>query len=230
MKLPYEITAPLIVVCGHFGSGKTNVSVALALALKKAGKDVTLIDLDIINPYFRAADAEALMKANGIRCINPMFANTNVDVPTIGPEVASVFIEAKNEGKIAIFDVGGDNGAAALGKYQKDFLEIGYNMLGVVSRYRPLTETPELAAEGLREIEYYSRLSFTHIVNNSNIGNETTKEYVADSFPYAEEISRLTSLPVAFTSVVNAPFTDELKKEYPEQNIFTINDTTKKLF
>ena len=69
MKLPYEITAPLIVVCGHFGSGKTNVSVALALALKKAGKDVTLIDLDIINPYFRAADAEALMKANGIRCI-----------------------------------------------------------------------------------------------------------------------------------------------------------------
>jgi len=230
VKLPYNVTAPLIIVCGHFGSGKTNVSVALALALKKAGKEVTLIDLDIINPYFRAADAEALMKKNNIRCINPEFANTNVDVPVIGPEVASVFVEAKKTGRVAIFDVGGDNGAAALGEYKNDFLEVGYDMLCVVNKYRPLTETPELAAEGLREIEYYSRLRCTHIVNNSNIGKETDREYVEGSFEYADEISRLTSLPLAFTSVVRSDFTDALIADYPEKNVFTINDTTKKLF
>ena len=74
-KTPFFPDKPILIVCGHFGSGKTCVSVALALALKKSGKNVTLVDLDIVNPYFRAADAAELMKANGINCINPEFAN-----------------------------------------------------------------------------------------------------------------------------------------------------------
>lgn len=230
MSLSYKPSAPVIIVCGHFGSGKTNVSVSLALELKKQGKNVTLIDIDTVNPYFRAADAKELMERNGIKCINPEFANTNVDVPSLTSDIRSVFVSAKGENNVAIFDVGGDNGAAALGQYKKDFEACGYEMLCVVSKYRPLTDTPELAVEGLREIEYYARLRCTHIINNSNIGEETTLSDVKDSFAYSDEICRISELPLAFTSVMRSDFSDELVEKYPEKNFFVIENTTKKLF
>ena len=230
-KLPFEPTSPIIIVCGHFGSGKTCVSVALALALKKSGKNVTLVDLDIVNPYFRAADAEKLMKENGINCINPEFANTNVDIPSLGAEVHSVFAKAEiDRDSVTILDVGGDSGAAALGRYRHMIEKVGYHMLFVVSKYRPLTDTAELTVENMREIEYYSRLSCTHIVNNSNIGNETTLSYVENSFDYAKEISRLSGLPEAFTSVVKSSFCAELEEKYKDKNFFFIDNTTRKLF
>jgi len=230
MPLSYKPSAQIIVVCGHYGAGKTNVSVALALEMKKSGKNVTLIDIDTVNPYFRAADAKELMEKNGIKCINPEFANTNVDVPSLTADIRSVFVSAKDDNNIAIFDVGGDNGAAALGQYKRDFEACGYDMLCVVSKYRPLTDTPELTVEGLREIEYYARLRCTHIVNNSNIGFETTISDIEDSFEYSSEICRISGLPEAFTSVVRSDFTDELVKKYPNKDFFLIDNTTKKLF
>ena len=230
-KLPFEPTSPIIIVCGHFGSGKTCVSVALALALKKSGKNVTLVDLDIVNPYFRAADAEKLMKENGINCINPEFANTNVDIPSLGAEVHSVFAKAETDrDSVTILDVGGDSGAAALGRYRHMIENVGYHMLFVVSKYRPLTDTAELTVENMREIEYYSRLSCSHIVNNSNIGDETTLSYVENSFDYAKEISELSGLPEAFTSVVKSDFCAELEEKYKDKNFFFIDNTTRKLF
>lgn len=230
-NIPYKTDKKIIIVSGHFGSGKTCVSVALALALKKAGKNVTVADLDIVNPYFRAADAEALLKENGIRCINPEFANTNVDIPSLSADIQSIFATADSDrNSVAILDVGGDSGAAALGRFRHEIERIGYDMLFVSSKYRPLTESAEMAVENIREIEIYSRLCVSHIVNNSNIGEETTLEYVENSFEYAEEICRLSGLPEAFTSVVKRDFCDELVKKYPTKNFFFIEDTTRKLF
>lgn len=231
MALPFIPQNPLIVVCGHYGSGKTNVSVALALELKKSGKNVTLIDLDTVNPYFRAADSAELLKSNGIECINPEFANTNVDIPSLGAEVRSAFFkDFHSTNSVAIFDVGGDNGAAALGQYKRDFDRVGYDMLLVVNQYRPLTETPELAVEGMKDIEYYSRLKCTHAVNNSNLGIETTFETVVDSIEYFNVFCKLSGLRRAFTSVVKSDFSDDLIAKYPNENFFFIENSTKKLF
>ena len=230
MNCPYIPSAPLVIVSGHFGSGKTNISVALALEFKRMGKSVTLVDLDIVNPYFRAADAEELLRSNGIKCINPEFANTNVDVPSLGSEIQSVFVSAEDPNSVAIFDVGGDNGAAALGRYKRDFDRIGYDMLCVVSKYRPLSETPELAIESVKEIEYCSRLRCTHIINNSNIGGETTLEDIENSFEYSERICELTSRPEAFTCALRSDFSDTLKTRNPNKKFFFMDNTTKKLF
>ncbi len=230
-NIPYLTDKKIIIVSGHFGSGKTCVSVALALALRAAEKNVTVADLDIVNPYFRAADSEALLTSHGIRCINPEFANTNVDIPSLGADIQSIFaISDKDENSVAILDVGGDSGAAALGRFRHEIERIGYDMLFVASKYRPLTETAEMTVENIREIEAYSRLSVSHIVNNSNIGEETTLEYVENSFAYADEICRLSGLPEAFTSVVKRNFCTELSEKYPEKNFFFIEDTTRKLF
>ena len=150
----------IIVVTGHFGAGKTNFAVNLAKEAKKTGRPVTLIDLDIVNPYFRAADDKGELEELGIRCIIPDFANTNVDIPTLPPEIYSALEAYENPDYdgVTIFDVGGDNGAAALGMYEKWFREYPYSMLYCCSLYRPLTEEPEDAVGCMREIEYYSRL------------------------------------------------------------------------
>lgn len=218
-----------IIVCGHFGSGKTNVSVGLALGLGRGSG--ALVDLDIVNPYFRAADAAPLMKDAGIDCLVPQYANTNVDIPSLGGEIYSVFAkEESNPEYRAVFDVGGDSGAAALGRFREYFFRFGYSMIFVVSMYRPLTADPESAVADLREIEAISRLAATHIINNSNIGKETTAADIAASIDYAKKISELTGLPLLCTTLHNREFCDSLSREYPGLDFLPIPDSTRRLF
>ncbi len=209
----------IIIVAGHFGTGKTNVSVSLALA--SASRGSVIIDLDTVNPYFRAADSVPELRAAGVRTIIPEYSNTNVDIPTLPPEIASVFFSDET----AIFDVGGDDGAAALGVYERDISRVGYEMLYVINMYRLLIADPEDAVAVMREIEGYSRLRFTGIVNNSNLGAETTRETVAASVSYAECVSKLTGLPVVFTSVIG-----DARAPEGVENVFVMDDHTKKLF
>ena len=209
----------IIIVAGHYGAGKTNV--AVSLALKSAERGVAVIDLDTVNPYFRAADSASVLRAAGVRTIIPEYANSNVDIPTLPPDIASVF----SSDELAIFDVGGDDGASALGVYERDIRSAGYEMLYVTNMYRPLTATPEDAVAVMREIESYSRLNFTGIVNNSNIGAETTRDAVEMSAAYAESISRLTGLPVVFTSVIG-----EDAAPRGTGRVLVMDNHTKKLF
>ncbi len=218
-----------LIVCGHFGSGKTNVSVALAKLFAKMDRKVTLLDFDIVNPYFRAADAKNELNALSIDTILPMFANTNIDIPTLDGDVNRAFL-SKTEKSLAIFDVGGDNGATALGRFNHEFVRLGYNMLYVTNMYRPLTENIELCLENIAEIEYYSKLKFTHIVNNSNLGVETELKTVTNSFEYAKELCEAASLPLLCTTVVKSNFSTDLIKKYPKNNIIEIKNSTKNLF
>ena len=201
----FGLSKRIIVVTGHFGAGKTNVAVNLALALQQEGKRVTLIDFDIVNPYFRAADNRALLEAAGVRTILPTYANTNVDIPVIPAEVSSVFADPDG---IAIFDVGGDDvGATALGVYRNQIAAAGYDMLYVCNCYRPLTADPADAAALMRDIHGRAGLTCTAIVNNSNLGAETTPETVSDSFAWAEQVAKHCGLPICFdsTTLPDAP-------------------------
>ncbi|HAZ19163.1 MAG TPA: hypothetical protein DCY75_03195, partial [Clostridiales bacterium] len=107
------------IFCGHYGSGKTNISVNAVLAYKKEHPDeqVTLLDMDIVNPYFRASDNEQDIIQAGIRPISPLYAGSNVDIPALTSAVYSAF-----EDDYAVFDVGGDDsGATVLGVYADYF-------------------------------------------------------------------------------------------------------------
>ena len=217
----------IIIVTGHFGSGKTNFAVNLAREELKLGRPVTLIDLDIVNPYFRAADNRSELEELGARCIVPDFANTNVDIPTLPPEIYSALEEyERGSDRITIFDVGGDNGAAALGMYERFFAASGYTLLYAASKYRPLTEKPEDAAELLSEIEYYSRLKAGGIVNTSNLGEETTAEDVRASLDWAEELCRICKLPLICT-VAEERIASGLSDV---EGIFPIRYATKRLY
>lgn len=196
---------------GHYGSGKTNIAVNYALYLKEQGKDVVIADMDIVNPYFRTKDSTDVLEAAGIELISPQFANSNVDLPALPQEM---YKTVQDRSKFSVLDIGGDDrGAYALGRYTPYILEENdYEMIFVANFYRPLTTTAKEALEVMREIEAAGRLPFTAIVNNSNIGNETTAEDVLATVNRAEELSKISGLPVIFTTA-ESKVADELKSK-----------------
>lgn len=189
------------IIAGHYGSGKTNIAVNLALKFRGEGKEVKIADLDIVNPYFRTKDSAQLLSENGIELISPAFANTNVDLPALPQELYKV---VQQKGFTAILDVGGDDrGAYALGRYTPYILEENnYEMCFVVNFFRPLTRTAEEAVEIMREIESACRIPFTAIINNSNLGNATTIADIKAGDEEAKKLSKLTSLPIIYTCAV----------------------------
>ncbi len=183
-----------VIVCGHYGAGKTNLTVNLALAAAQSGEAVSVIDMDIVNPYFRTADFQELFREAGIQLIAPIYANTNLDLPVLPPSVG-VAIREKT-GRLFL-DVGGDDdGAVALGGFSALLEERGYSMLYVVNSRRELEPEPGEEAALLRRIQTASRLKVTHLVNNTNLGPETTSEVLLQSLPYLEEVSKRTGVPV----------------------------------
>ena len=185
----------LTLFAGHYGSGKTNIAVNYALLLAEEGKKVCIADLDIVNPYFRTKDSAAVLQQAGVELISPRFANSNVDLPALPAESYRL---VQDMGVYGIMDIGGDDrGAYALGRYVPAIqAENNYRMIFVANAFRPLTRTPEDAMEVMAEIEAACGLSFTDIINNSNLGTETTPEHILDSVAYIEALSALSGLPV----------------------------------
>ena len=185
--------------CGHYGSGKTNVAVNYALWLKKRHERVTVADLDIVNPYFRTKDSLPLFRAMEIGLIASPYANSNLDIPALPQEMYAV---TDDRGLYAVLDVGGDDrGALALGRLSPAILEEGnYEMLAVVNRYRPLTQTVADTVGVLREVEAAAGIAFTGLVNNSNLGEETTADTVLASLDYANGVAAALGVPVMMTA------------------------------
>ncbi len=185
---------------GHYGSGKTNVAVNYAVKLKNDGKVVSIYDLDIVNPYFRTVDALSILEEKGIDLVVSPFAETNVDIPAMS---AKSYQMVDNLDRYAVVDIGGDDrGALALGRFVKKIeQENNYEMVLVINKYRPETRDLQGIREIKEEIENTCKLKFTAIVNNSNLGKETTVETVLNSLSYAEEVSKTFGLPILFTSV-----------------------------
>ena len=185
----------LTLFAGHYGSGKTNIAVNYAIRLAKEGKRVCIADLDIVNPYFRTKGSAEELSAVGIDLISPRFANTNVDLPALPAESYRLVQDKSTYG---IMDIGGDDrGAYALGRFADAIkAENDYRMAFVLNCYRPLTSTVDDAIEIMREIEAACGIQFTCIVNNSNIGRETTREAFLDSLGFAEALSEKTGLPI----------------------------------
>ncbi|MBP3446697.1 MAG: hypothetical protein J6K64_05420 [Clostridia bacterium] len=185
---------------GHYGSGKTNIALNYALNMKRDGKSVVIADLDIVNPYFRTKDSERELNEAGIKLISSSFASSNVDLPALPQEIYSI-VDDKSD--YAVMDIGGDDrGAYALGRYADSIVrENNYEMFMVINMYRPLTRDVESTLEVMQEIETACSMKFTAVVNNSNIGEETTAQDVLDSMSYADKVAEASGLPLRLTTV-----------------------------
>ena len=190
----------LTIISGHYGSGKTNIAVNIAKELAQTKKNVALADLDIVNPYFRSKDSERELEEKGIRLICSLYANSNVDIPALPQEIYAL---TDDKSLTAVLDIGGDDrGALVLGRLADAIKnENDYEMLMVVNKFRPETKDADSAIEIMREIEFASKIKFTGIINNSNLGVETDESCILSSLSYAQEIAEKTGIPVVMTTV-----------------------------
>ncbi len=208
----------ITVLCGHYGSGKTNIAVNIAFDIKSKGKNVSIADLDIVNPYFRTKDSREELEKADIKLICSEYAGTNLDIPALPAEMYSL---TDDKSSMAVLDIGGDDrGALALGRLTPSILEENdYEVLAVINKYRPLTPDAKSTAEVLGEIEAAMGMRFTGIINNSNLGALTSAHDVLDSLDYAKSLSELLSLPIQATSVDSRLY-DELKDKI--DNLFPL--------
>ncbi len=207
----WDCVKKITIITGHYGSGKTNISANLGIKLAQAGEKVTVVDLDIVNPYFRTADFSGLFEKNGVTLISPMYANTNLDIPAISFDIERLAIEPG----YLIIDVGGDDtGATALGRYHEPFMRFkdDIDMLYVINCYRYMTRSSDEALELFYDIEKTARFSHTGIINNSNLGELTTEQTVLDSLGFASEVCKGAKLPLIFTAAPKNIKSDKLDK------------------
>lgn len=212
------INKRVLLLCGHYGSGKTNIAVNLAQAIKQEYTTVTLADLDIVNPYFRSKDSATELEEAGIRLICSNYANSNVDIPALPSDLYALTDDRRMR---AVIDVGGDDrGALVLGRLAPSILEENdYEMLMVINCYRPLTRDAASTIEVMREIEYAGGIRFTALVNNSNLGAETTADDVLASVRYANEVAAMSGLPIVMTTA-DEKLQNELQDKIP--NLFPL--------
>lgn len=188
-------TEKITVITGHYGSGKTNLAINLAIESSKKNLKTAVIDMDIVNPYFRTADFEGLFKSAGISLYAPAFANSNLDIPALNFNLEKIV--AEND--YVILDVGGDDsGAIVLGQYRNILAENDTEVLYVVNAKRYLTHNADEIIEVMKEIEEVSHITHTAVVNNTNLGEETTYETVLSASEIIEDVFAQTGLPVRF--------------------------------
>ena len=208
----------ITIFVGHYGSGKTEVAVNYAIKLKEEGNDVIIVDLDIVNAYYRTKDNEEMLKSMGIEVISPTYANTNVDIPSLPPELLKVFAD---KSKKIVFDVGGDDaGAIALGRFFGYFSQEKYEMYSVINTKRPLTDKKEDIIIMIRDIEINSRLKVTGLINNTNLSYETTCDDIFKGEEIVKKVCEEIKLPFIFTSLMEENV-DEYKKK-SDRDLFPI--------
>ena len=182
------------ILTGHYGTGKTEVSVNLALALAAEGEQVMLADLDIVNPYFRSRERRPLLEKAGVRVISSSQACSDADVPALPAELLAIL---ENRDVRGVLDIGGDPvGARVLARFQPKIIAEDYQLIFVLNANRPEVRTPEAAVAYLRAIEATTGLTCSGIVNNTHLCGETTPAEIRKGAALAEEVSRQAGLPV----------------------------------
>ncbi|ACL74933.1 P-loop NTPase [Ruminiclostridium cellulolyticum] len=205
---------------GHFGSGKTEVAVNYAMKMSEAGYRTAIVDFDIINPYFRTADAKDTLEEQSIKVILPMYANTNVDIPAIPPEIYSLFEDKDIK---VVLDVGGDDlGAKAVSRFKEEIISDDYEMFFVINTKRIMTDSPEKIIEMIALIEEGANIKVTKLLNNSNLLEETTPEIILEGNRIISQVSKKSGIPIAITAGMEEVVNSIKKSEIATTEILTM--------
>ena len=188
----------VIAFVGNYGSGKTELSLNTAHAWRSQGKKVLVVDLDIVNPYFRSSERKNELEQREIEIITPVYANTNVDAPMVSPMVGGSFQRSEYD---LILDVGGDPvGAKALGTYRHVFQEQKGQLYFVINAYRPLTNTAGNIMTMLEQVQSSCGMKADGLINNSNLSFETTPAQVLHGLELVKQVSKATGIPILYSS------------------------------
>lgn len=186
--------ARLTVLVGHFGSGKTEVAVNIAMELGKRGYVFSLADLDVVDPYFRSRDRKDILEQAGGRLIASSQAHMDADLPSMPPDVSVLF---DNPDMYGVLDIGGDpSGARVLARYRQQLKNCQARVLCVVNGNRPLSDTPEKAAAYIERIEKAAGMSIDGLINNTHCCQLTELHDIRAGAALTEDVSACTGIPV----------------------------------
>lgn len=197
----YNKNMKYTLLVGNYGSGKTELSIALAREKRKEAQGrIVLVDLDIVNPYFRSAEQAELLRSEGIEVLMPTFAMSTVDIPALPAQIQAIF---EDDYQHVFIDVGGDDtGAAALGRYHSQLSSIRneMQMLYIVNPLRPLSGTKKDIINLFELIASRARFRPTLLVNNANLQNQTTAEHLLSSHSLLSDVSAQLNLPIGMVT------------------------------
>ncbi|MCP3940651.1 MAG: ParA family protein [Desulfobacteraceae bacterium] len=186
----------IVIICGNYGSGKTETAINLAAKSRQKGMEVKIADLDLVNPYFRTREVRVYLEKLGVEVVLPPKKYMHADLPILTPAVAGMI---QQPSELTILDAGGDDVGvtvlAALGDYLS---QKNCQLIQVINPLRPFTETIEGCLKIKEEIETSSKLKITGLVSNANLIDETTPEHIYDGYRFINEVSDTTGLPIEF--------------------------------
>lgn len=189
----------VVAIVGNYGSGKTEISINLAVNRKRSGVDVRIADLDLVNPYFRTREARNQLEKLGIEVVLPPQEYLQADLPVLSPVIAGMI---KNSVGLALLDVGGDDvGAMVLAALAEAFRGIPVHLLQVVNPLRPNTSTVEGCLIIRDEIEKAAQLKITGLIGNANLIDETDIDTIYNGYKFVQSLSDRSSLPLEFITV-----------------------------
>lgn len=210
----------LVIVIGHYGSGKTEFSVNYAVKMKEMYENVSIADLDIVNPYFRSREKRDFFEKIGIKLYDSSIRNTAVDLPALPAELMGVIL---NQNEKSILDVGGDPvGARVLARYAEQIKNTPYDMLYVINGNRPETNTVEGVLKYLKLIEATSKLKITGLINNTHLLKDTKVEDVEFGHELTKKVSWETDIPIRYEAVINETAV-KIKNQEIIEKLFPIN-------
>lgn len=186
----------IVIICGNYGSGKTETAVNLAAKSRIEGKAVKIADLDLVNPYFRTREARGFLEDLGVEVVLPDKRYMHADLPILAPAVAGMI---QDPAELTILDAGGDDVGVTVLAALGDFLsKRDVHMIQVINPFRPFTQTIEGCIQIKEEIEASSKLKITGLVSNANLIDETTPEHIIEGYHFIREVSKTTGLPIEF--------------------------------
>ena len=186
----------IVIIVGNYGSGKTEVSINLAVNRKRVGVDVKIADLDLVNPYFRTREARKPLLNLGIEVVVPEEKYLQADLPILSPVVAGLI---RRPSDLTLIDAGGnDVGATVLAALADSFRNKRVHMLQVVNPFRPFTDTIESCLKMRGEIERASKMTINGIIGNANLIDETSVDDIYSGYDFVKALSEESRLPLEF--------------------------------
>ncbi len=204
---------------GSFGSGKTEIAINYSIYCRKSHAKVAIVDLDIVNPYFRTREVKNALNLKGVKVVAPEGKLTYADLPLISPEIKGLI---QNSDYHLILDVGGDDiGTVVLGNFRYFIKDLDYEMLLVVNSYRPFTQNVPQIKQMAQEIENSSRLKISGIISNPNLSRQTDEKIIKQGHILIKQASQKLNLPIKFICI-DERFSQKIKQENFEESIFYI--------
>jgi hypothetical protein len=204
-----KLDRPITIFVGHFGSGKTEIAVNLAFLWQSIGKEVTIVDLDLIKPYFRCRLLREDFKARVIRLVAPGGDKFYADLPILMPEARGILERSLDNNERVVIDLGGDDlGARVLGSVRDIVDKSRAHLLFVVNTMRPFAEDVDAIIKKIHDIETTAKMKVTGLIPNSHLMDETTLDVVAEGVELSKKVSEATSIPLFFCAIIKHLGTD----------------------